>query len=1054
MDLLTEAMKDCPENAVVVAQYLSSDLQTWVEDHILSTENNKSWSYNPSTYGRSELGFVGLRNTGNLCYMNSVMQQLFHIPQLKRAILAINLKNLKCNDNLRLFVIEFQKLFYSMEHSEQREVNPRSFLTAFAKVTDHFEATQQHDADEFFNLLWQRLEKALEGSPEWQPINAIFAGSLQHEIKSMDETKPYVQHSHEGFHALSLEIASRKTLEEAFEGFIQPDKLSGENAYYCSEYDCKVDASKHAMLQHLPPVLAVHLKRFDYNPAQDKMVKLHDKLEFPKVISLKNFTVDDETDQSPTRFQYRLRGVIVHSGECQSGHYYSFINTLSPFDVDPVSGKPKRTWLKFNDSEVELFSEDQLEVQCFGGKKTESVYNGYTTYDKEVPRTNSAYMVFYERCDIDVDDVVGCNNVAVDDDSAVKSQDADVALGDPAVVPPAAAAAAAAAEPAPVLAEIDLPKVVNAENVKYIHERFLCSPSLFSFMSNLWAHHQQPCDPRVLAAMFIEVVCRSYAKELFVSVWANHLCSLLEKDPGFAAWYLEQVVLKEVVKSHVIPRSPSQLVNIKVADTIIAAMKSAMPLEKDVWSRYEEVKNCDSSARRAKLHQPTPVLDLMDQLFKLLGPCREHWQTFKQYFVLFHELAKLGPEARIALMEADIANRFCDWYHMRGYKVNVMNSTYFPDLRDFFNALEVVWCGCFQGPDENGVTPHSIQPLVKPLNKFKMGLFYRDFFESAIVHPYNTLALSSIARHACYNDADMSTLILRQCISALSEPGHSRLPASRITCAVLDLADALQDARLNLFMTRYEINSGTGILGAIQLVNSSRSTAHLFQDLQLLERCCRSEFGFAILLDSRKSIDWLDGFCCSRILNEMKSEPSIFERLCINEDWSVLTTPDGMKYSDMDIVKSFRIIRGLVHRMDSLDIKQRKDYHALLFEHRAAMLDQALSAARSGKPFIMQPEWSKNQTTVKCGRYSPPDNPFNSGRSYVYVVPAEVTSINNSNTNAGAGAATAAACSASDIEESVAKAREVLGDTLDEKRLRQLLTQNYSLDDAIGMMLM
>jgi len=392
-----------------------------------------------------------------------------------------------------------------------------------------------------------------------------------------------------------------------------------------------------------------------------------------------------------------------------------------------------------------------------------------------------------------------------------------------------------------------------------------------------------------------------------------------------------------------------------------------------------------------------------------------------------------------------------------------MNNSYFPDLREFFNALMVVWCGCYQGPEENGKTPYSIEPLVKPLHKFKEGLFYRDFFESAIFHPYNSLALSRIGCHACYNDAGMSAIILKNCMLAMKEPGQSRLPASRISCAILDIDDSLQDARINYFLTSHVLkgkatSSYTGVLGALQLANSTRNNNHLLYDLQLLEHCCRSNFGFSIVLESRLLVDWLDGLCISKIFKEMPTNPDLFERLCLGEDWKLLDTPEGMKYADMDIVKSFRIVRGLVHRMDSLDPEQLKNYYTLLAQRRTGMLNQAVEAARSMKPFIMQPEWSNSKKQVKCGRYSSPKSPYNSSKSFSVGSDPLSAINNNSNTVAGAASAAASAAGASaggvnDIEDLIAKAREVLGDALDEERLRKLLNQRYTLDEAIGMML-
>lgn len=47
------------------------------------------WEYLPPVGPRLTKGFVGLKNAGATCYMNSVIQQLYMIPPIRNGILAI-----------------------------------------------------------------------------------------------------------------------------------------------------------------------------------------------------------------------------------------------------------------------------------------------------------------------------------------------------------------------------------------------------------------------------------------------------------------------------------------------------------------------------------------------------------------------------------------------------------------------------------------------------------------------------------------------------------------------------------------------------------------------------------------------------------------------------------------------------------------------------------------------------------------------------------------------------------------------------------------------------
>ncbi len=58
------------------------------------------WEYLPPVGPRPTKGFVGLKNAGATCYMNSVIQQLYMIPPIRNGLLAIDGTGSDIDDDL------------------------------------------------------------------------------------------------------------------------------------------------------------------------------------------------------------------------------------------------------------------------------------------------------------------------------------------------------------------------------------------------------------------------------------------------------------------------------------------------------------------------------------------------------------------------------------------------------------------------------------------------------------------------------------------------------------------------------------------------------------------------------------------------------------------------------------------------------------------------------------------------------------------------------------------------------------------------------------------
>ena len=91
-------------------------------------------------------------------------------------------------------------------------------------------------------------------------------------------------------------------------------------------------------IQQLPNILSLHLKRFKYQEALQKYVKLSYRVSFPLELRLFN-TVDDMED--PDRI-YDLNAFVVHIGSGpHHGHYVAVV-------------KHEDKWLLFDDETVEV----------------------------------------------------------------------------------------------------------------------------------------------------------------------------------------------------------------------------------------------------------------------------------------------------------------------------------------------------------------------------------------------------------------------------------------------------------------------------------------------------------------------------------------------------------------------------------------------------------------------------------------------------------------------------------------------------------------------------
>ncbi|RMD39553.1 hypothetical protein DV735_g5585, partial [Chaetothyriales sp. CBS 134920] len=327
---------------------------------------------------RSEVGYAGLRNLSNTCYLNSLLSQLFMHVQFRHLLINTPIID---RERQKLFA-ELGKVFSYMQSSHEKSIDPQGAVDSIVTYEGgEIDVTVQMDVDEFFNLLFDRLEGQMLDENAKSCFKSLYGGETIQQIKSKE--CEHVSERPESFAVLPVEIKGKSRLEDSLKAYVEGEVLQGDNKYSCTSCGRHVDAVKRNCLKRVPDNLIFNLKRFDFDIMTGTRCKLNDQFQFP-----------DELDMAPYKLEYlshpdepvepdifELTGIIVHSGTADSGHYFSYIRQRP-------SGRDKaHSWVQFNDSDVTQFDPAHIQDNCFGG--IDATYGMQKFYN--------AYMLFYQR---------------------------------------------------------------------------------------------------------------------------------------------------------------------------------------------------------------------------------------------------------------------------------------------------------------------------------------------------------------------------------------------------------------------------------------------------------------------------------------------------------------------------------------------------------------------------------------------------------------------------------------------------------------------------------
>ncbi|XP_076070650.1 ubiquitin carboxyl-terminal hydrolase 38-like [Mytilus galloprovincialis] len=353
---------------------------------------------------RSETGKTGLHNLGNTCFMNSIVQALFMADGFRRSIFSLSSMGDK---NLST---KLQQLFAFLSYTQRPAYAPINFLAA--SRPPWFTAGHQQDCSEFLKYLLDQIHEeektavkkkklsingkqgqaTTEEASETTEANSVIEDCFGGQVKTTYTCLTCKTESSrtELFTDLPLAFPEYGTCEKSLVGgdskckksgdsskvndedkkhsdttaskklhlndlvqfYFKPEKMTGDNKYFCEKCGELQDAERSIKLKQVPDTLIFTLLRFSYDAKKQRRTKIFRDVKYPRTLVLPSDCDSAETSEKPTDRRksvrtmitnkieecgintntsnskgeiYSLFGVIIHSGvSSESGHYYCY----------------------------------------------------------------------------------------------------------------------------------------------------------------------------------------------------------------------------------------------------------------------------------------------------------------------------------------------------------------------------------------------------------------------------------------------------------------------------------------------------------------------------------------------------------------------------------------------------------------------------------------------------------------------------------------------------------------------------------------------------------
>lgn len=307
-------------------------------------------------------GHATLRNLGNTCFLNAVLQVLFCCPGLRSYLMpeASGPDAATAGSVLPGAESSVSHMLCELFTAMAARPGPHAPSQLLHRLRDRyaiFRSLGQQDAQELLRCLLQSVEeeataqtsRVAHAAHSQLPAQAIgnassnassasaplpFGGSIDHTLRCLQCDLKRTRA--ESFSDISLPILGEQCLSVCLAEHLATERLRGGDKYYCQACWALTEATRSSHIARVGATLLFHLKRTDVAPptlgaggaaggAAGRAAEMSATQHLPLPLHLSAEEICCIAQLKEVRPRFELFAVVAHSGRSGAGHYVAYV---------------------------------------------------------------------------------------------------------------------------------------------------------------------------------------------------------------------------------------------------------------------------------------------------------------------------------------------------------------------------------------------------------------------------------------------------------------------------------------------------------------------------------------------------------------------------------------------------------------------------------------------------------------------------------------------------------------------------------------------------------